>query len=173
MVAVNREDPQAPVRLYLLRHGEVLSHRGDIPFSEDAAERAHEVGMALGREESGAFAVLSEETRRATEVADVDHLDFFPEFISSEDRVGWWLRHDDPPGDDARTVAMRMRSFAKSLRNPRMPERSVVVAVTHSPVLRAVGLDALGRDVGEPGWVSGFIVDVDSSGALTTSVFPG
>lgn len=104
--------------------------------------------------------------------SDVAPLDFFPQFIDEEDRIGWWLRHPDPPGEDAVAVAARIRSFARSFHNPYRPDRSVVVAVTHSPLLRAVGLDALGDDIGEPDWVAGLVMDIDRSGAIATARFP-
>jgi broad specificity phosphatase PhoE len=47
----------------------------------------------------------------------------------------------------------------------------VVVAVTHSPVLRAVGLDFLGRDIGEPPWVSGLVVSVESDREMSVDLF--
>lgn len=214
------------VRLYLLRHGEVESHRGDVPITPSAVELAVEVGTRLTGSIEGAVTVLSGETRRARETAehvsrgmrsnngevegptvahalrnpdlylaghrvnmvsspetlavqvpgldpsDVASLDFFPQFIDEGDRIGWWLRHPDPPGEDAAAVAARIRSFARSFHNPYRPDRSVVVAVTHSPLLRAVGLDALGDDIGEPGWLAGLVMDIDRSGAIATARFP-
>lgn len=214
------------VRLYLLRHGEVRSHRGDVPITSDAIKKAKQVGAGLVDAHEGTLTVLSGETRRATEtaehlckgiegaggsvdgpivahalrnpdlylsghrvnmvsshgalasqvpgldVSDVVELDFFPQFIAEDDRIGWWLRHPDPPGEDAASIAARVRSFARSFTNPYRAVRSTVVTVTHSPLLRAVGLDALGYDIGEPDWVSGLHMEVHSSGAVTTSVFP-
>jgi len=203
------------VRLYLLRHGEVESHRGDVPITAAAEGQAFEVGQGLGSRYSDPIPILSGDTRRAKDTAanlargvvdaggqvvgphvafalrnpdlylagsrvdmvssleafaaqvdgispqDVASLDFFPEFISSPDRIGWWLRHESPPGEDARSVAARVRSFAASLSDPVPGRPEVVVAVTHSPLVRAAGLDLLGRDIGEPPWVSGLLVIVD------------
>lgn len=215
-----------PVRLYLLRHGEVESHRGDVPITPSAVAQAVEVGTRLTGSITGVATVLSGETRRARETAehlsrgmrsnrgevegptvahalrnpdlylaghrvnmvsspetlavqvpgldpsDVASLDFFPQFIGEEDRIGWWLRHPDPPGEDAAAVAARIRSFARSFHNPYRLDRSVVVAVTHSPLLRAVGLDGLGDDIGEPDWLAGLVMDIDRSGAIATARFP-
>ena len=213
------------VRLFLLRHGEVESHRGDVPITAAALDQALEVGAALAEREEGPFLVLSGETRRALQTAenvseglrrtgavvegpvvshamrnpdmylagvrvnmvssneafaeqvpglrpeDVPSLDFFPQFITESDRVGWWLRHEDPPGEGARAIAERIRVFARSLADPRPPGRSVVVAVTHSPLLRAAALDLLGSDIGEPPWISGLLLEVGVSGAITAEIF--
>jgi broad specificity phosphatase PhoE len=215
------------LRLYLLRHGEVESHRGDVPITPAALQQALQVGSDLADQERGPFLVLSGETRRALQTAegitdglrrsgavvdgpvvahalrnpdmylagvrvnmvssneafaeqvpglqpeDVSSLGFFPQFITEADRVGWWLTHEDPPGEGARAVAERIRVFARSLADPHPTRRPVVVAVTHSPLLRAAGLDAFGRDIGEPPWISGLRLDVGESGAISTEVFPG
>lgn len=102
--------------------------------------------------------------------ADVASLGFFNEFFASPDRIGWWLRHEDPPGEDAAALAARTRSFMRSLLDP-MPERAgVVIAVTHSPLLRAVGLDFLGRDIGEPPWVSGLLATIQEDGDVSVEI---
>jgi broad specificity phosphatase PhoE len=213
------------MRLYLLRHGEVESHRGDVPITAAAEKEAFEVGQALGSRHSGPIPILSGDTRRAKDTAanlakgvaenggqavgphvafalrnpdlylagsrvdmvssleafaaqvdgispeDVASLDFFPEFISSPDRIGWWLRHESPPGEDARSVAARVRSFAASLSDPVPARPEVVIAITHSPLVRAAGLDLLGRDIGEPPWVSGLLVIVDGAHHISAEIF--
>ncbi len=211
--------------LYLLRHGEVTSHRGDVPITASAEREAFEVGQGLGSRERRPIEVLSGDTRRAMDTAthlargvvdaggqvvgpevafalrnpdlylagarinmvsspdaladqidglsaqDVASLDFFPEFIASPDRIGWWLAHESPPGEDARSVAARVRSFAASLADPIPGRPDVVVAVTHSPLLRAVGLDFLGRDIGEPPWVAGLVASVGNDGRMSVDLF--
>jgi broad specificity phosphatase PhoE len=207
-------------RLYLLRHGEVTSHRGDVAITDDAENQAYAVGRRIGSAEAGPIRVLSGETRRAKDTAShlargvyaagvtvigpdvafalrnpdlylagtrvdmvssaealaeqvpgmaaesVGSLDFFPSFFESSDRIGWWLRHGSPPGENASSLAARVRSFAASLVDP-LPDRpEIVVAVTHSPLLRAVGLDLLGQDIGEPPWVSGLLVTVADDRSL-------
>jgi len=212
------------VRLYLLRHGEVTSHRGDVPITADAERHAFGAGRGVGLREREPIAVLSGDTRRAVDTAehlargvvdaggqvvgpeialalrnpdlylagarvdmvssaealadqveglspeDVASLDFFPEFIESPDRVGWWLAHESPPGDDSRSVAARIRAFARSLVDPVPARPDVVVAVTHSPLLRAAGLDFLGRDIGEPPWVSGLLVTVGADATMSAEM---
>jgi broad specificity phosphatase PhoE len=213
------------VRLYLLRHGEVTSHKGDVPITADAERRAYAAGQELARLEQQPIAVLSGETRRAIDTAvhlargvadsgggvvgpdvafalrnpdlyvagtrvnmvsspqaladqvdglspeDVPSLDFFPAFMASPERIGWWLAHESPPGEDAAAVAARVRSFALSLLDPVPARPQVVVAVTHSPLLRAVALDVLGRDIGEPPWVAGLVVTVDDDAKITLDGF--
>jgi hypothetical protein len=46
-----------------------------------------------------------------------------------------------------------------------------VIAVTHSPLIRAAGLDLLGYDIGEPPWVSGLLVLVAGDGTMRAEVF--
>jgi broad specificity phosphatase PhoE len=212
------------VRLYLLRHGEIISHRGDLPVTAAAETQAFEVGRGFGQRERGPIRVLSGETRRAIDTAahlargvmeagcevigphvafalrnpdlylagvrvnmvssaealaeqvegisaeDVSSLDFFPTFFESRDRIGWWLAHSSPPGEDARSVAARVESFAGSLVDPVPARLEVVVAVTHSPLLRAVGVEYLGHDIGEPPWVSGLLMVVDDDRNITVEV---
>ena len=105
---------------------------------------------------------------------DVTSLEFFPAFFDSPDRIGWWLAHPSPPGEDVRSVAARIESFAGSLVDPIPGRPEVVVAVTHSPLLRAVAHESLGHDIGEPPWVSGLLLVVDDDRNTTVEVFdPG
>jgi broad specificity phosphatase PhoE len=90
--------------------------------------------------------------------ADVTSVDFFASFLASEDRIGCWLYHPDPPGDNAAAVAARVRQFALSLGHVRARQPDLVVGVTHSPVLRAVASCYLGSDPGEPGHLHGYSV---------------
>lgn len=212
--------------LLLLRHGEVLSHHGDVSITEEGAALAVATGTSLPGRFGDRFTILSGETSRAIETAahvargieqaggavlgpekahalrnpdlylggkrvnmvsshealadqvgwleteDVANLDFFPQFIEEKDRIGWWLGHESPPGEGASDVADRLEQFARSFSNPTRAEGGTVVAVTHSPLLRAHGLRVLGRDIGEPGWVSGFRIEIASDGSTSSSLFP-
>jgi broad specificity phosphatase PhoE len=213
------------MRLYLLRHGEVTSHRGDVPISASAERRSYEVGVGLASV-AGEVRVLTGETRRARDTAmhlargladrgvsvtgpdvafalrnpdlyvsgtrvnmvssadalaaqveglepdEVSSLDFFPEFFASPERIGWWLGHESPPGEGVEAVAARMRSFVTSLDDPTSLRREVVIAVTHSPIVRVVGLDLLGHDIGEPAWHSGLLVTSVDGVASASSFEP-
>jgi len=217
---------QETTTLLLLRHGEVLSHHGDVSITGPGAVFAVETGASLPGRFGDRFTVLSGETSRAIQTAahvargieqaggtvlgpdqahalrnpdlylggmrvnmvsshealadqvgwlqadDVANLDFFPQFIQEKDRVGWWLGHESPPGERASDVAQRLEQFARSFSNPTRAEGGTVVAVTHSPLLRAYGLRVLGRDIGEPGWVSGFRIEIASDGSTSSSLFP-
>jgi broad specificity phosphatase PhoE len=57
------------VRALLLRHGEVASHRGDVPVTEDGLVHAERVGKTLGQQVDGAVTVLFGGTRRTRETA--------------------------------------------------------------------------------------------------------
>jgi broad specificity phosphatase PhoE len=104
-------------RLLLLRHGEVPSHRGDVAVTDRGLDRAEQVpGMTL--DETAA-------------------VPFFVEFFDHPDRIGWWLRLGDVPGDDAAAVARRIGHFAASLPDRTTQPTELTVGVTHSPVLRA------------------------------------
>lgn len=96
---------------------------------------------------------------------------FFRGFIGATDRVGWWLREANPPGENAAAVARRMAGFASSLADGSADDLATV-AVTHSPVLRACAAEFLGTDPGEPEWVAGLLVDVDRARAVRMTLLP-
>jgi broad specificity phosphatase PhoE len=212
-------------RLFLLRHGEVTSHRGDVPVTEEGLQTAVEVGRRLAARADGAIRVISGETRRTRDTAaavargareagaevledgvafalrnpdlylagvrvdmvsseaafaaqvpgfteeDVAKVAFFSEWLHAPDRVGWWVRHPEPPGDDAAAVAARIRTFARSLAD-RQDATAFTVAITHSPVLRACGLDVTGEDIGEPQWLAGLEAEVSPDRSVTVRVLP-
>ncbi len=104
----------------------------------------------------------------AAEAAEVP---FFRGFIGAADRVGWWLREANPPGENAAAVARRLTDFASSLADGAWAEVATV-AVTHSPVLRACALELLGTDPGEPDWVAGLLAEVDGARAVRVTPLP-
>jgi broad specificity phosphatase PhoE len=212
-------------RLFLLRHGEVASHRGDVPVTEEGLQTAVEVGRRLADRADGPIRVISGETRRTRDTAaavargaeeagaevledgvafalrnpdlylagvrvdmvsseeafaaqipgfteaDVAKVSFFAEWLTAPDRVGWWVRHPEPPGDDAAAVAARIRTFAGSLAD-RTDDSAFTVAVTHSPVLRACALDVAGSDIGEPVWLAGLEAEIGADRSVTLKVLP-
>ncbi len=76
---------------------------------------------------------------------------FFSAFWASPDRIGYWVGHPDPPGEDTVAVARRQMAFAASLLDAHEDRPVRYVLATHSPVLRAICLCYLGEDPGEPG----------------------
>lgn len=211
--------PTIPV-LILLRHGEVASHRGDVPLTRAGRGQAEEagrliaqlgaarvrilVGPTLRAQQTGLImaqgltsaqacgevtgpavasalrnpdlylaghrvdlvssaAAFAEQVPGATE-AQVTSIAFYSDFLTSADRIGYWLTHADPPGDNAATVAARIRQFAASL--GRGDRADLVVGITQSPVLRAVGSHYAGTDPGEPDYLNGYRIRTRSDGAL-------
>ena len=212
-------------RLFLLRHGEVTSHRGDVPVTEEGLQTAVEVGRRLAGRADGAIRVISGETRRTRDTAaavargareagadvvedgvafalrnpdlylagvrvdmvsseaafavqvpgfteaDVAKVGFFAEWLRVPDRVGWWVGHAQPPGDDAAAVAARIRTFAASLAD-RDDATAFTVGITHSPVLRACALDVAGADIGEPNWLAGLEAEISADRAVRLQLLP-
>ncbi len=214
----------APLKVHLVRHGEVASHRGDISVTGAGLAQAEKVGRRLGTElepgetvfflyaptrraretaealHSGVAASLEAGRRKATEllppaeewalrnpdlyVAGLrvemvstpealteqvaasglgagelsGHL-FFRKFWAAPDRIGYWVGHPDPPGEDADAVAQRLLTFAVSLLDLPRERSGRYVCVTHSPVVRAFLCRYLsGEDPGEPNYLE--FVDV-------------
>jgi broad specificity phosphatase PhoE len=75
---------------------------------------------------------------------------FFSAFWASSDRIGYWVGHPDPPGEDTVAVARRQLTFAQSLPDNQEDRPVRYVLATHSPVLRAILLCYLKEDPGEP-----------------------
>ena len=125
----------------------------------------HRVSMVSS---AGAFA---EQTDNLTP-EDVLHVRFYREWLEHPERVGFWVAHLTPPGDTATAVSRRISAFAASLTDVPGWHGKTVVAVTHSPVLRAVGLDLHGHDRGEPELVSGYRLTVGSGPVGIEEVAP-
>jgi broad specificity phosphatase PhoE len=96
---------------------------------------------------------------------------FFREFLSVPDRIGFWLRSQNPPGDDAARVAERIAAFACSLGDAGPAGPDTVIAVTHSPVLRAVALALTGADPGEPPYLTGYVLQPAAEGTPSGEAF--
>jgi len=209
--------------LLLLRHGEVTSHRGDVPVTEAGLATAADLGGRLAAAPGGdRLLVLDGGTRRTRETAraiargaaaegadvvdggtaqglrnpdlylagvrvdmvadlasyaaqvpglaadDVGAVDFFAHWVTSADRIGWWVAHPDPPGERASDVVRRVACFAASFADH--PEESLTIGVTHSPVLRALAVHATGEDPGEPVWLAGIRAAVADDRSVTFTV---
>ena len=93
---------------------------------------------------------------------------FLRGFWEAPDRIGYWVNHPDPPGEDADAVARRVLTFATSLLDlPRVQPRRYI-CVTHSPVMRAfLRRYLLQQDPGEPGYGEPIDMLFAESGSLT------
>ena len=201
------------LKVHWLRHGEVASHRGDVPLTEEGLVQARTRGRALAGDLSPGETVhfmhaptlrtrqTAEEIRasvaeasapetgvdlrevreqwairnpdlfvagqRVEMVSSAEALSeqlrtppvapkalrghpFFREFWATPDRIGLWVGHPDPPGEDSCAVARRQLAFAASLAEIENAGPVRYVLVTHSPILRAILSAVLGEDPGEP-----------------------
>ena len=110
-------------------------------------------------------AALAEQVPGMT-VEEAAAVPFFAGFFDHPDRIGWWLRLGDVPGDDAEALARRIDHFAASLPDRTAQPAELTVGVTHSPVLRACALAHLGQDPGEPEWLTGLELSVSSDRSI-------
>jgi broad specificity phosphatase PhoE len=104
-------------------------------------------------------------------VDDVLRVRFFSAFLTAPDRIGYWLRSVHPPGDDASAVAARVSAFAASLGDLGPAAPDTIIAVTHSPVLRAVAVAFTGADPGEPPYLNGYLLEVRAEGTVRATAF--
>jgi broad specificity phosphatase PhoE len=137
---------------------EVLGPGGDavlLEVTEQWAIRNPDLYVAGQRVEmvSSAEALAEQLSAPSVDPETLSEHPFFREFWASPDRIGYWVEHPDPPGEDTVAVARRQMTFAMSLLD--RPENRPVryVLSTHSPVLRAVLLCYTGEDPGEPGYL--------------------
>lgn len=90
---------------------------------------------------------------------------FYEGFLTAPDRIEYWLFSKNPPGENAAAVAKRVLQFAQSFLAAPLENDLVVACVTHSPVMRAILLEGLGRpDTGEPNWVEEIVLEVTNEG---------
>jgi broad specificity phosphatase PhoE len=93
---------------------------------------------------------------------------FLRGFWGSPDRIGYWVSHADPPGEDADAVARRVLTFATSLLHLPQEQPRRYICVTHSPVMRAfLRRYLLEYDPGEPDYGEAIDMLFAESGALT------
>lgn len=112
----------------------LAGHRVEMVSNGDAMARQLPAGTMTGKE--------------------IEELAFFGDFFRAPDRIRYWLVHENPPGENAHAVARRLLSYCRSCADA-VPETNLsIVAVSHSPVLRAILVAYMGlSDPGEPGWV--------------------
>ncbi len=124
----------------------------------------HRINMAEGAPALAAQSPQINET-------DVGNSVFFHDFVRAGDRVGYWLEHGNPPGDTARDVGVRLDRFARSLADVPAWIGRTVVAITHSPVLRAVRYHHWGDYSKEPPFLHGYSLTVGADGDLGLTAF--
>ena len=136
---------------------EALGPDGDaylLEVSEEQAIRNPDLYVAGQRVEMVSTAeTLAEQLCAPVDPETLSEHHFFREFWKSPDRIGYWVRHLDPPGEDALAVARRQMTFAMSLPDKQENRQVRYVLATHSPVLRAILLCYTGEDPGEPGYL--------------------
>ncbi|PLR82991.1 hypothetical protein CVD25_10210 [Bacillus canaveralius] len=122
------------------------------PFNENAIRNPDIFLGGLRVELVSSYEALSEQiTCLGIEEGLLPTLPFWPPFMTSSDRIGYWLHLDNPPGENAEAVARRLMAYALSLSFIPHKETSRYFCVTHSPVLRAfLKKYLLKEDLGEP-----------------------
>lgn len=124
----------------------------------------HRVNMGEGA------AFLASQSPAVTE-ADVEASDFFRGFLAAADRIGFWLQHENPPGENSTAVGLRVNAFARSLADVPAWAGRAVVAVGHSPVLRALRYTHTGEYTREPPFLHGYDLTVGRDGELRLATF--
>lgn len=112
----------------------------------------------------------------ASQVAGVDEAAveqsaFYGGLLTAKDRVGYWLEHGNVPGETAHDVGRRVDVLARSLVDVAAWRGKTVVAMTHSPVLRAVRLHHEGFYSKEPPFLHGYSLVASPQGAVTFEEF--
>ena len=97
--------------------------------------------------------------------AQVEATRFYAGFFTARDRIEFWLRHQNPPGENAAAVARRIVTFCSSLGDADLDHDLHIAAVSHSPVMRAVLVHFMAlADPGEPEWVEPIEITLASTG---------
>jgi broad specificity phosphatase PhoE len=117
---------------------------------------------------STAEAVAEQPLPSSLSLEQIAQLPFLRGFWADPDRIGYWVSHPNPPGEDADTVARRLLTFAVSLLDlPRAQPRRYI-CVTHSPAMRAfLRRYLLGHDLGEPGYLESVDIEFEDDGSCT------
>ena len=93
---------------------------------------------------------------------------FLRGFWEVHDRIGYWVNHPDPPGEDADAAARRVLTFATSLLDLPHERPRRYICVRHSPIMRAfLRRYLMGQDPGEPGYSESIDMLFAENGSLT------
>ena len=124
----------------------------------------HRINMGQGAE------FIASQADGVSEAA-VEESVFYHGLMNAPDRVGFWLEYGNVPGDSAQDVGRRIDVLARSLVDVTAWRGKTVVAMTHSPVLRAVRLHHWGGYSKEPPFLHGYALTVQESGAIDFAEF--
>lgn len=113
---------------------------------------------------------LASQSPEVTE-ADVERSPFYAGLMTADDRVGFWIESNNVPGDSSRDVGRRIDQFARSLGDVAGWWGRTIVAITHSPVLRAVRLHLWGEYSKEPPFLHGYSLTLARDGGLELATF--
>jgi broad specificity phosphatase PhoE len=102
---------------------------------------------------------------------DVAGMAFYKALMEAKDRVGFWLEHGSPPGDTAPDVGRRIDHFVRSIVAVPTWRCRTIVAITHSPVLRAVRHHHWGEYSKEPPFLHGYSLTLEPGGELQLETF--
>jgi hypothetical protein len=110
-----------------------------VPPAEEPAIRNPDIYVAGRRVEmmSTGEAVAEQIPGLGLSGEDIEKLPFYREFFPHRDRIGYWVGHSDPPGEDAAVVARRLLTFAISLLDIPSDRPRRYICVGHSPLMRA------------------------------------
>jgi broad specificity phosphatase PhoE len=141
-----------------------------LPPAEHLALRTPDLYVGGHRVEMVSSAqAMAEQTRSyGIDAEKLLKIPFLREFWEAQDRIGYWVNHVDPPGEDTYAVARRMLTFAASLLNLPQIQPQRYICVTHSPVMRAFMRHyLLGQDPGEPDYSESIDMLFAENGSLT------
>lgn len=138
--------------------------------AEHAALRNPDIYVAGVRVElvSTANALAEQLSSSGLAPEQLSQLPFFQGFWSDPDRIGYWVNHPNPPGEDADTVARRLLTFTVSLLDLPREQPGRYICVTHSPTMRAfLRRYLLGKDPGEPDYLETIDLSFAPDGSLS------
>jgi broad specificity phosphatase PhoE len=141
-----------------------------LPPDEEPAIRNPDIYVAGRRVEmvSAGEAVAEQIPGLGLGAEDIGKLPFYREFFPHRDRIGYWVGHPDPPGEDADAVARRLLTFAISLLDVPSDRPQRYICVSHSPLIRAfLRRYLLGEDPGEPEFLESVDLFLPGDGSLT------
>ena len=149
---------------------QVRQHRHLFSPTEHQALRNPDLYVGGNRVElvSSAQAMAEQTASYGIDAERLLEIPFLRGFWEVHDRIGYWVNHPDPPGEDADAAAHRVLTFATSLLDLPQVQPRRYICVTHSPIMRAfLRRYLLGEDPGEPGYGESIDMLFAGNGSLT------